>query len=48
MLQRLAQFGIGGFQIRGLIFNFLKEIDVLDRNTDLIRHRVNQSNIPCY
>ena len=44
MLQCLPQFRVGGFQILGLIFNFLKEIDVLDCDTDLIRHGVNQSN----
>ena len=44
MLQRLAQFRVGGFQILSLIFNFFKETDVLDCDTDLIRHGVNQSN----
>ena len=42
LLQRLAQFRVAVFQLRGLGPDFLKQIDVLDGDADLIAHRVNQ------
>ena len=42
LLQRLAQFRVGGFQLSGFVFDLFKQIDVLDRDADLIAHRANQ------
>ena len=42
LLQSFPEFPVGTFQLRGLIFHFFKEIDILDGNTDLIAHGVNQ------
>src|SRR5262245_19729502 len=45
MLQRFAQFRVGGLQLSRLAFYLLKQMDILHRDADLICHGGDKPNL---